>query len=399
MSSSSVTIIYGHYITPRIHLSRKLRFWNSACTNRMQRLAWALQINYPHTYIVSSGITFKSHGGKQLIEHREGVPVVTLAQVSFRGIGFLISFLVAFFAALGFRKRRHIRAVIQYNYYPDALLFSLGCKLFHRSRIILDLEDICMPTLADWKRESKKNAFQQVYGYMFLKLSIFLADTVLIPSKKFIPFVKPKRPLLYVAGCQRIRSLVCDMSKHCDSRIRILYAGELSEEHGIRLFMDALRLLENDQSNPDIEVHICGTGKDATWCQQEARRFSKIHVIFHGFLQENEFRALYAKMDICCVLQNPAGRHQHFKTPSKGYEALCNGKPIIVSDIGDFYELPETIYYPLVPYCSERLANILAHLNKKEVIQKSQSALMYAQAYWDVRVVGQILKESEKIPI
>ena len=133
---------------------------------------------------------------------------------------------------------------------------------------------------------------------------------------------------------------------------------------------------------------MCGSGK-YEWLRERIGQLSQIKVCYRGFLSFSEFDALYKTVDICLALQQPNGRYGQFKAPSKGYEALCSGKALIVSDVGDFDDLPEDVCYKLKPYTAVRLAEIMSGLTLKEVSSKKINALVYSRDNFESSIVGQ----------
>lgn len=391
-------IYYGPYVTEKVHTDRKLPTLNAAGTNRMRRIAEAIRTQRKDIFVIAPGITARTSCSTLLfpkhIERAGKIPIITISQLGIKFVGFLLAPLSAIRCAFQLRAHRQIECVVQYSYYPDAFLFSLACKFLHRSRIILDFEDVCIPSWRDWLKNSETRAFQQIWGWCVMRLSLSLADKVIVPSKKFLPFVKPLRPVITVTGCQAVVSAhKLEVRSSERESIKMLSSGKISEEHGVILLAEALKLHDKTGNPNHIEVHVCGSGRHAEWFGQKMELIDNISVCCHGYMTNEAFRELFEDIDVCFVLQNPGGRHGHYKTPSKGYEALCAGKTIITSNIGDFEELPDDICYHLKDYSPEGLSQVLADLTHANVYQKCNSALKYAREHWDITVVGRQLAQ------
>ncbi len=392
----SCVVYYGPYVTESAYKSRCLPSLNVACSNRMRRLAEAIRTQRKDIFVIAPGITARTSFSSFLIpKHIErvgNIPIITISQLGFKFLGFLLCPLSAIRCAFQLRAHRKIECVIQYTYYPDAFLFSLACKYFHRSRIIFDFEDVCVPSWRDWARNSETHAVQQIWGWCVMKLSLLLADIVIVPSKKFLPFVRPLRPVLIVTGCQAVISDHKLKVGRADRKsIKMLSSGKISEEHGIILLAEALKIHDKSGNPNHIEVHVCGSGGQVEWFRKQIEFLDNISVCCYGYMTNEEFLELFKDIDVCFILQNPNGRHGHFKTPSKGYESLCAGKTIITSDIGDFSELPDDICYHLKDYSPEGLAQILARITYTNVCQRRDAALTYAFRHWDSAIIGQQL--------
>ena len=388
----SCCLYYGAAITSRAKRERSLPLINPATTNRMLRIAAAFNAAGMHCAILSPAIMPRISGGGgwmcSIAQRVSGVPILSIRQLRRKYIGYLLTPFTAIAAAVVLARRRKIKTIVQYCYFPDAFLFSLWCKIAYGSKVVLDLEDICRPRLADWKPGSETRPVLQLWGWCLMKLSVWLADMVIMPTAKFSPVV-PEKKRLVISGCQNVSP--DDAIKPSDGEIRLLFSGGITEENGIVLLFDALKRLDGQERN--FNVSVCGMGCRKEWAEDRAKELVNIDATVLGFLDSDAFVSLYKETDACFAIQNPYGRHGQFKTPSKGYEALCSGKLLIVSDIGDFGELPDKVCYHLRPYSAETLAEILESLTQDVVNAKRRAALEYARQNFDVRVIGEMLKK------
>ena len=386
-----IAISYGAAITDRTIGERGLPLANPATTKRMLRIASAFRAAGERCAILSPAImpriptTWKRL--PRIAQRVSEMPVLSISQFGIRFLGYMLTPFTAIAAAVGLARRRRIKTVVQYCYFPDAFLFSLWCKIAYRSKVVLDLEDICRPRLSDWRRGSETRPVLQLWGAVLMRLSVWLADVVIVPTRKFAAVVPPRKCCV-VTGCQRVIPVPVEATDK--GRLTLLYSGGITAENGIEVLMEALRML--DAAPRNFAVKICGAGAKRDWAAEQARMLKNIEVDVLGFLDNESFEALYKTVDICFALQNPNGRHGFFKTPSKGYEALCSGKALIVSDIGDFHELPDEVCYHLRPWTAERLVEILGALACEDVSKKRFAAWEYAKAHFDVSVVGEMIK-------
>lgn len=386
------SLYYGAAITDRAIRERQLPLSNPATTKRMLRIASAFRAAGEPCAILSPAIMPRiptcMKRLPQIAQHVSGVPVLSISQFGSRFVGYMLTPFTAIASAVKLARRRRIKTVIQYCYFPDAFIFSLWCKIAYRSVVILDLEDICRPRLSDWRRGSETRPLLQLWGAVLMRFSIWLADMVIVPSKKFAKVIPPQKCCV-VTGCQPV---VADFDEIAQNdKMTLLFSGGITDENGINVLMDALRML--DDVPRGFVVKICGAGVKREWAEQQAKSLRNVDAEVLGFLDNRTFEALYSTVDICFALQNPGGRHGFFKTPSKGYEALCSAKALIVSDIGDFHELPDDICCHLRPYTAERLAAILAGLTQEGVLRMKRKALEYAKSHFDIAVVGEMIKK------
>ena len=386
----SCTLYYSATITNRVWRERKLALLNPATTKRTLRVAEALQFEGKRCFVISPGILPRTGGGKYfkpVLERLGCVPVVTLAQLASKFVGYMLTPFTAIGAARRISRKRRIENVIQYCYFPDAVVFSLWCKLAYGSRVVLDLEDICKPRMQDWRADSETKPFLQLWGWCLMKLSVFAANRVIIPSQKFADFV-PEHKIILLPGCQQVSPIKIEARK--DDKINVLMSGGITYENGMGILVDALRLVDKPGTN--FRLWICGGGK-VDWLAEQVGQLTNVEVKVYGFLDNAAFSAMYRQVDVCLALQNPNGRHARFKSPSKGFEAICSGKALIVSDIGDFGRLPDSVCFHLRPYAAEKLADILASLKQNEVSTMGKNAFEYAKAHYDIPVVRRYLAE------
>jgi len=285
-------------------------------------------------------------------------------------------------------RKTELTGLIVYCYYPSSLIAALFARLFLNLDIVEDLEDICEPHLSDWNRKSEARPVQQIVGWLAMKVVLSISRAIIIPTKKFQCFVGKGKRSEMITGCMEIKDRIVPTrgEKH---KINVLFAGALEVGQGIQLLVETFHELHRD---PDTAVRyqfgLCGYGSQEEWLRAQIEKIKNVEINFHGFLSNEEYEELLDNSDVCLVLQNPSGRFASYNTPSKGYEFMGSGKAVIVSDIGDFAELPDTIRILLVPYSGQRLATLLRELDIASIQRIGNAAHDYAQSHWSLRSVG-----------
>lgn len=393
MKRRELIVYYGAFITDRIRHVRELPVLNHAASKRMLRVAQGLTTADRKCVIVSSGLAprIKSTWKKLItrIEHVDGIPVLTVAQFGVKFLGYFLTPITAVSAAISLNRKRKLAVVVQYNYYPDAFFFSLWCKLIYRSKVILDLEDVAVPRFSDWKRDSESRPVVEIWSWIFMKMSIWMADLVFSPSRK-LGVVVPAHKFTVVSGCQKVAESISRRTGA--EEINVLLSGGIKFENGLDVFAEALNVADEFVPNVKLNVIVCGPGK-YEWLKERLKPLRFINLKTLGFLSNSEFEKIYSNIDVCLALQNPTGRYSSFKAPSKGYEALCSGKALIVGDVGDFDQLPDSVCFHLRPYSGRRLGEILAGLTTEYVESIRQNALEYSKLNFDSSIVGRKLIE------
>jgi glycosyltransferase involved in cell wall biosynthesis len=391
-------VSYGHYVSQAVQRDRRL-YQNAAGSNRMLRIAEAFQSGTKDLVaILAPGACLRIPFHRRLvfpsrIEHQNSILIVTCRAVA---IPVLSSILEPFFAiATLFRlhNKHKMNTVVLYSYYPSVLAVGLVARFILSAKIVFDLEDISRPSWKDWKRSSGVRPLQQLWGAVLQFMVTCVAHCVIIPTNRFIPHIKPVKRHVVVTGCMRCNKFSESAQRADSSVVEILYAGGISSEQGFDILVDALTLLDADERGGNISVHICGA--EALNDEREHRLsvIKTFAIQFHGFLSNEGFQKLFARVDVCLALQRPEGRHSQYKTPSKAYEAMCAGKMVVVSDVGDFSMLPPGICKILNPYSAAGLADCLASITRNEANAYGQNALQYASDNWDVRGVGKELTQ------
>lgn len=394
MKKEDAIVYSGLFVTEQTHNKRSLPGWNVAATKRMFRLVYAFKRNGIKCFMASPGIMprIKGHGQrlKPIIERRNGVVAVSLGQLALPWIGYLLSPLSYVLFAIRLARRHKIRTVVQYCYYPGEIILSLWCKIFYGSRIILDCEDISVPSFKDWKKGSETRPVQQIWGYLLLKFSVLISSKVIILSRKFNDIIPTKKSIV-ISGCQKVDDLTLGESDE-KAEICILYSGRVSKENGADIFADSIIRLDNMKTASPLHFLVCGSGLIEEM-KKKLSGIKNIKVDFLGFLGNNEFDAMYNGVDVCLALQNPTGRHGRYKVPSKAYEAICSGKVLLAGDMGDFADIPDNVCLHLRPYTAEKLAEIFCSLSVEDVIPMRKAALDYGRQNFDVSVVREMLMD------
>lgn len=394
-----MTIILGNYIDYDIKTKRGLPSYNPAGSNRMLRLAHSLKSVEEEVMIVSpaSAMRLKRTGTFFHKKELESNGEIKIHYCSALGLPFLSTFyeqINVLITILKLSKEIKIKAIIVYCYYPSSVWASLFSRFFLKVKIIEDLEDVCVPKLSDWKKSSEANPIQQLVGWFLMKIIVLISDSIIIPTANFVPYVKKNKKIEIISGCIDVPCLTeLNLNSNDLNTINVLFSGALEDENGIPLFLDFLKLLDNNAEIAKLySFHISGEGSKTQILKNELLKLNNIESKFYGFLSERDYADLLDLTNIALVLQNPSGRYSQLKTPSKGYEYMSNAKLVIVSNIGDFGKLPQGISILLNEYEATYLYKVFASLDSEIINTIGKSAYDYSKNNWDSKVVGDRLK-------
>lgn len=112
-------------------------------------------------------------------------------------------------------------------------------------------------------------------------------------------------------------------TKTAGNKIKVVYVGILQQN--FRLLEEMIDVIS---SMPEIELHIGGFGKLATFIEEMSNKYSNI--FFYGRLQYTETLALEQECDIMTAIYDPTIGNHRFAAPNKFYEGLMLGKPLIM---------------------------------------------------------------------
>jgi glycosyltransferase involved in cell wall biosynthesis len=107
------------------------------------------------------------------------------------------------------------------------------------------------------------------------------------------------------------------------------YAGRLSKEKGVDIFLQALALI-----NPAYPVIIAGSGPEQETLEKLSHELGLSQIKFMGAIPSNELMTLY-KNALATIL--PCNWFENF--PRSVLESLSMGTPVIASDIGGIPEM------------------------------------------------------------
>ncbi len=393
-------ILYlGSFLNQKVVTCRALRGRNAAGSNRMERIADALQTNKQRVIIISPG-TSLFPGKSAHLFHNTSLgrtrysPVVFCPSVALPLLGSVSAYLTMPLVISRLLRKRNISGIIIYNFSPLLLLIAVWLKVFKKLPLFQNVEDISVSQLSDWHPSSETNAIQQIIFHICMRLIAKLSNGYITPSRKFLNFL-PSKPAIIVTGCISDLAESISVAKN-QHKISVLFAGKISKEHGIDIFMSALNIISHNLNLCEqLKIRICGGGTESNWVNSQLTDLQNLDCRYLGFVTDETYTRLLHDADICVSLQNPQGRHAMYKTPSKVYEYLGNAKAVIASKVGDLEELPENVISLCVPFSAEKLAKqIECFCNDKEMLVKRKTeAGLYALRNFSYGLTGQNIRK------
>lgn len=384
------SIIYvGACLDEAIVRKRGLRTANAAGSNRLLRIASALHKAHAKVLVISQAESLRQRFTGRVwhaseVKRMEGVPVLYSPSIGLPFVGLFFSPLFLTLSCLRMIRRRECRTLIVYNYSCALLILCLTLRIFTRVRILNNVEDISVPKFSDWRKGSETSAIQQIVFYVCMKAISLLSYGSLIPSRRFIPYIKTRMNSVVTGciSCEHVRL------RQTQGQVNVFYAGKIQFEHGAGAVAAAIKKLVDQKledrfclvvSGPDCEGH--------QWLRRELSSYRCVR--FMGFLSREDYQRALSEADICLALQNDCGRYSDLLVPSKTYEFLAHGKAVISTSVGDLADLPPEIIR-FVDFAGDSLARSIGQLiaDKDKLSRQQQSALEYSKVNFEPSKVG-----------
>lgn len=398
-------IVYlGQYVSEKVCACRGLPTLNAAGTNRMQRIAEALLDAGEKCWILSVGSAARlGWKGRLLhrahVERRQGVPILFVSALGIPFLSVLWAQIAVVIALFELRRRCKITGLIVYNFHLVDLVVACVGRFIFKVPVLLDLEDVSIPKWNDLSRDSEAYAFQQLRFWPLMKATILTCHAIFAPTRRFRKVIPSAKPFEVISGCMRVPPRRIEKQSGTTPLISetnpltILYSGKIEFEYGVNVLAEAIRLLDASPEGKNFMFHICGSGGKLPWLREILTPIQQVRINIHGFVSNQEFFQILESAEICVVLQDPKGRYAQYKTPSKGYEAMCSGKALLVSEIGDFTDVPNDVCLKVVPYTAEQLAKLISELTREKVRSYALKAEEHARSNWDAPLCGERIIE------
>jgi len=114
-----------------------------------------------------------------------------------------------------------------------------------------------------------------------------------------------------------------------EGQVAFVYAGLHGFAQGLDHVVEAARILEDRR---DIRFVMIGDGPVREQVSEMARGYGLTNIVFYGIRPKSEMPAILASMDVALI---PLGMELPGAMPSKSYEALACGLPLVVASRGD----------------------------------------------------------------
>ena len=150
------------------------------------------------------------------------------------------------------------------------------------------------------------------------------------------------------------------------------YVGTIGMAHGLDTLLSAAERLKDRK---DLAFVLVGTGAERTRLEEAAKRRGLDNVIFVGTVDKEEVKRYWRLCDVALVLLKDVSLFHHV-IPSKIFEAMGTGRPIILGVRGESQELLQRAGAGIVipPEDSQALAEGIARLMDSSTLRRDMGA-------------------------
>lgn len=303
-----------------------------------------------------------------------------------------VCFICLAFCRLSVLYARKRYDLIYVHNMPDALVFSAWLPKLCGCKTILDLHDP-MPEVY-----MSKYAVRATHPIIRLlrvmeSCSIWFSDIVLTVNTAcrdlFISRGCPASKIQVVMNLPQ-ESVFGDVRanrKKTSSRdgFVVMYHGTVVERNGLAVALEALERVRHKIPNLIFEVY--GDGDYVRSFLESAKAQNLEHIVnYHGFVTHEEIAQAIQSADIG-LIPSVATVHWQYATPTRMFEYLCLGTPVIVprtKAILDCFD--ERSLYFFESGDPDSLANVLcevyAHPRRVQAVRKRGRSFCYSRYRW-----------------
>ena len=259
------------------------------------------------------------------------------------------------------------------------------------AKYILNLSDLRPRAFFDLGFLQKSSFLYRI----FLKIEKFLykkSELILGQSQEIITHVKTIFPdaktLLYRNAVEQNGFI--DNMPNFETPLKIVYAGLLGISQGFLKLCQEINFKELG-----VELHIYGDGLERTEIEHYLKKVTQKSIFLHEALQNEQLKKELVKYDIALVVQK---KQIYGTVPSKIYEAMALGLPILLAGKGESAEIinENKVGWTALPSDYEMLKESIIKikkLDKKTLILISDEAKRVAKELFNQEIFVKRLVE------
>lgn len=238
---------------------------------------------------------------------------------------------------------RKIKRIVIYSTYLPFLMSVM--KLDKNINVVLVATD-----LPEYYFHNKINGFRKIlhdiYNKKVYRCLSRINRFVLLTDNMKGPLKVGNRPYVVVEGmvnCEKIPNNQNVNLEQSSTKI-VMYSGGLHYDYGIKLLIDAFKLIKKD----NYELWICGAGEAEAEIEKISMNDQRIK--FFGYLRHNEIIKMQKKATVLVNPRQSEEEYTKYSFPSKIFEYMISGNPVILRKLSC---IPDE-YDPFLVYFSDR---------------------------------------------
>lgn len=259
-------------------------------------------------------------------------------------------------------------------------------KIIPKAKIVLIVPDL--PQFMDLNMSRLKRILK-AFDWCKIKKLMKFVDKYVLYSKHMADFLGLKDGTWTVMeGTFDNSQMVNESPDKDDSKISVMYSGVLDKQYGLPNLLSAFSLIEGN-----FELWLAGSGNAVPLIEDAAQKDSRIHYL--GYFSSRKALMLKQKeASMLISVQDPDREERKYCFPSKIFEYMASGNPVVSCRIGG---IPEKYFDYLVEMKSISPQDIKdAILNVAKMSLEERNALGQAGKEYVVKYKNNV-KQTELI--
>lgn len=314
----------------------------------------------------------------------DGQPCQTLGHINYGPLKILTLGINAALRTIAWawRNRRvENRVLIVYNLAaPHSTLLLAACRLTG-TKFVPQVCDIYVPG------ELVGNTPIRRLDFRLQSWAVGKADGLLVCNPAIVEDFAPGHSFLLMDGgvLTRFADRFSPRTEPREGLFRITMAAFLIEANGVDLLLGAMALLDD----PDLRVTIVGRGSRAEAVAKAAEKDPRI--VYPGPVSHDEVLNLYEDADLLLSLRGDSMRSDRYLFPSKIFECLATGRPLLAAPMGHLVSEFGDYVYVLEERTPEALAEKIRAIKATPVSERADlgrraQAFIRENRTWEVNV-------------
>ena len=272
------------------------------------------------------------------------------------------------------------KVVYTFNLTEPMGLFTLLAARLIGAKAVVSVNDVNVPG------EAVPATLFHRFDFWLQKKLIPHFDGLVVVNTRIVEDMAPDVPFVHVAGgvSEEILRRSFDHRGEPDAPFTIVSTGSLSEHNGFEDLLQAFSLLRGNS----YRLRIAGKGELESRIRQSAETDPRIE--YCGYLGFIDVLALYDTADVLINMRLTQRVKTHYYFPSKMFEYLASGVPVITTCVGQIEEEYAERAFFLKDESPEGLARLIEQVASMEPEirkQKGRMAREYIQAHgtWEAQ--------------